>query len=115
MTTSITPARTLLDLDAEPVGGWWPDDVGPQPDRVEGPLHPRVGTRIEVLRDVVMLPEGTIVEQNTNIPGFEHNGLHCYAKGSGGWWTCWRFPMNHTVTRERIIGATILYVPLEEP
>lgn len=107
--TEVTPARTLLDLDAEPVGGWWPDDIesviqaSGGVDFVEGPLHPRVGT-VVVDDDLQRMPVGTVAEKHRLLMVRDVDYLWC-ACDSG------LVP----VYDDSIIGATILYVPLGEP
>jgi hypothetical protein len=104
---------TLLDQPAEPVGGWWPEDVGEPQVRVEGPLHPRVGTVVEHDEDAAALPLGTVVDYGCVITwsGDVLGRIAVCALNDHGrkhWRMKW--PWNNGVS-----GARILYVPTGEP
>ena len=106
------PAHTLLDLDAEPVGGWWPDGVGEPVVRVEGRVHARVGTVVEHDEDAATLPLGTVVDYGCVITSLgEVMGriaVHCLnAHGRRHWRMQWPW-------KNGVGGATILYVPMGE-
>lgn len=101
---------TILEQDAEPVGGWWPDDVGEPVVRVEGPMHPRVGTVVVDLEDAAELPNGTIAECEP--VRFGHAFL--VRSNDDGWVDVQQMGARYEqtlVSSLYIIGATILYVP----
>jgi hypothetical protein len=108
-----TPARTLLDQPAEPVGGWWPEDVGEPQVREEGPMHPRAGTVVEHDEDAATLPLGTVVDYGCVITSIGdvmgRIAVHALnAHGRKHWRMQWRW-------KDGVSGARILYVPLREP
>lgn len=103
---------TLLQHSAEPVGGWWPEDVGEPQVREEGPLHQRVGTVVKDAVDARQMRFDTLVE--CSAPGGKF-----LARYGIDWWadTAATQKAKHVieVSLRDIIGARILYVPLGEP
>ena len=97
---------TILDLGAEPVGGWWPEDVGARSGvRVRGPLHPLGGKVVRRAVEADMLPLGTVVDCGTVVDPIDGALIgHVRVKQIPGW----------TGARHaNPVGGKILYVPLE--
>ena len=99
---------TLLDIEPEHLFfALKVDDFGEGVVRVEGELHPRVGTNVKDLKEVIDLPEDTIVEVNE----FEHTYLSVAGLDSWNYTTSTKPLRRENTPNELIIGAKILYIP----